>query len=222
MSTQNKKSFLTYIGIVVAILVLLNIVSRSLFFRWDLTENKMYSLSDSSKSVVEKIDDRLTMKVYFSDNLPGEYGNNRRYLQDILEEYAAYSDGNIHFEFYHTDDDEKMQEDAQKSGIQPVQLQVIENDNIFFQADKLTLGYGNEIVIKDLDITFVSTKNYEIIGIKKVLGTASILAMYGIKGRLSINKTTIPIYIDIITDQKIRSEERRVGKECRSRWSPYH
>ena len=24
------------------------------------------------------------------------------------------------------------------------------------------------------------------------------------------------------TDVQIRSEERRVGKECRSRWSPYH
>ena len=24
------------------------------------------------------------------------------------------------------------------------------------------------------------------------------------------------------TDQPLRSEERRVGKECRSRWSPYH
>src|SRR3712207_5304170 len=24
------------------------------------------------------------------------------------------------------------------------------------------------------------------------------------------------------TNQNIRSEERRVGKECRSRWSPYH
>ena len=23
-------------------------------------------------------------------------------------------------------------------------------------------------------------------------------------------------------DQALRSEERRVGKECRSRWSPYH
>ena len=22
--------------------------------------------------------------------------------------------------------------------------------------------------------------------------------------------------------EKVRSEERRVGKECRSRWSPYH
>ena len=24
------------------------------------------------------------------------------------------------------------------------------------------------------------------------------------------------------TDTEVRSEERRVGKECRSRWSPYH
>ena len=24
------------------------------------------------------------------------------------------------------------------------------------------------------------------------------------------------------SSEKLRSEERRVGKECRSRWSPYH
>ena len=24
------------------------------------------------------------------------------------------------------------------------------------------------------------------------------------------------------TETRVRSEERRVGKECRSRWSPYH
>src|SRR2546430_13346045 len=27
---------------------------------------------------------------------------------------------------------------------------------------------------------------------------------------------------DGVIEQMIRSEERRVGKECRSRWSPYH
>ena len=26
----------------------------------------------------------------------------------------------------------------------------------------------------------------------------------------------------VVTPRKDRSEERRVGKECRSRWSPYH
>ena len=85
MNTQNKKSFITYIGIVAAILVIFNVVSRNWFFRLDLTENKMYSLSESSKSVVSKIDDRLTMKVYFSDNLPGEYGNNKLSGIDISD-----------------------------------------------------------------------------------------------------------------------------------------
>ena len=28
--------------------------------------------------------------------------------------------------------------------------------------------------------------------------------------------------IDKPVDKELRSEERRVGKECRSRWSPYH
>ena len=27
---------------------------------------------------------------------------------------------------------------------------------------------------------------------------------------------------DVVDTSKTRSEERRVGKECRSRWSPYH
>ena len=27
---------------------------------------------------------------------------------------------------------------------------------------------------------------------------------------------------DVFRNKNVRSEERRVGKECRSRWSPYH
>ena len=29
-------------------------------------------------------------------------------------------------------------------------------------------------------------------------------------------------YSDTYEAESVRSEERRVGKECRSRWSPYH
>ena len=31
-----------------------------------------------------------------------------------------------------------------------------------------------------------------------------------------------PIVRELYTKKVLRSEERRVGKECRSRWSPYH
>src|SRR5260370_36675262 len=34
------------------------------------------------------------------------------------------------------------------------------------------------------------------------------------------NTTTNTLSFTIVDD--VRSEERRVGKECRSRWSPYH
>ena len=36
------------------------------------------------------------------------------------------------------------------------------------------------------------------------------------------NYTCKPTRFVSLTTSKIRSEERRVGKECRSRWSPYH
>ena len=102
------------------ILFLLNGISNNKFFRWDLTDNDMYSLSMSSESVVKLVDDLLIMKVYFSDDLPGEYANNRRYLQDILEEYEALSDGNIRFEFFRPEDDKDIEQEAQKAGIMPV------------------------------------------------------------------------------------------------------
>ena len=32
----------------------------------------------------------------------------------------------------------------------------------------------------------------------------------------------VDMQVQFLIDKKTRSEERRVGKECRSRWSPYH
>ena len=125
-----KKSVIVPGMLLIVILFLLNGISRNYFFRWDLTDNDMYSLSTASESVVEHVDDLLTMKVYFSDDLPGEYANNRRYLQDILEEYEALSDGNIRFEFFRPEDNKDIEQEAQKAGIMPVQMQVIENDKM--------------------------------------------------------------------------------------------
>ena len=45
----------------------------------------------------------------------------------------------------------------------------------------------------------------------------------GIAIALLLYWLTLAIWIDDDTDPPMpRSEERRVGKECRSRWSPYH
>ena len=148
MKVDNKKSFLVYTVILVASLVFLNLISRNIFKRFDLTDTQMYSLSSSSQSVISKIDDLMTIKVYFSNDLPGNYANNRRYLQDILEEYIAYSKGNLRFEFIDPSSDEDMQLAAQRAGIQPVQLQVIENDKVEVKRVYMGLSILYQIIAK--------------------------------------------------------------------------
>ena len=81
MRLNNKKSSLIFSSIIFLAVIFINLIGRNWFLRFDLTDNKMYSLSSSSKSVVGKIDDLFTIKVYFSNDLPPQYSNNKRYLQ---------------------------------------------------------------------------------------------------------------------------------------------
>ena len=54
------------------------------------------------------------------------------------------------------------------------------------------------------------------------LGTANTLVY--MKGKGIIMREPSVVAVDTKSDEVrcVRSEERRVGKECRSRWSPYH
>jgi len=144
-----KRSVFMPGAVLFAILLVINIISTNRFFRIDLTDNNIFSLSSSSKSVVAEIDDLLTMKVYFSDDLPGEYANNRRYLQDILEEYAAISRGNIKFEFA---SQEKLEEEEFLK-ISRTIPEILENryvnDNNSISA--FQLGYWYEKISPEID-----------------------------------------------------------------------
>ena len=44
----------------------------------------------------------------------------------------------------------------------------------------------------------------------------------GKDGNCNRNGETLPVDCCAMLPLETRSEERRVGKECRSRWSPYH
>ena len=127
---SKKSSYLLYF-IYISAFILINLISMNYFKRIDLTDNKMYSLSDSSKLTIDKIDDPMIIDLYFSDDLPGQLQNNRRYIQDILEEYAAYSN---HINFYFIKNDEKFSSKAQTEGLQSQDIQVIENDEVTFKT----------------------------------------------------------------------------------------
>ncbi len=90
---MQKRQAIIRILLVLGILIALNIVGIKLFTRFDMTQNKMYTLSDASKTLVKNLDDKFLVKAYFTGELPAPYNNNRRYLQDQLNDYRAYGGG---------------------------------------------------------------------------------------------------------------------------------
>ncbi len=148
--------------IVLGILILLNIISIRIFSRVDLTENNIYTLSDASKEMVADLDDIVTVKAYFTEELPAPYNNNRRMLKDMLDEYRAYAGKNIRYEFISPEEEEDKQQ-LRRKGIQPVDIQVVEEDKVEVKRAFMgvTIQYEDKQevipVIKDL-----STLEYDI------------------------------------------------------------
>ena len=90
------------------------------------------------------------------------------------------------------------------------------------QISNLIKKYGETVVFSNLNYTFENTCIYRLVGRNGAGKTTllNILSNYdkNYTGVISIDgeKMNKVDYLDM------RSEERRVGKECRSRWSPYH
>ncbi len=126
---KQKAQTIIQIALVLGILIVLNVISIRLFGRLDLTSQKVYTLSDASKSLVGSFDDRVNVKAYFTEDLPAPYNNNRRAVLDILNEYKAYAGGNLQFEFINPEG-EKGEQEAQQQGVAPVQVQVVNEDRL--------------------------------------------------------------------------------------------
>ena len=86
---------------------------------------------------MQSLDDRVTVKAYFTEDLPAPYNNHRRLLLDQLNEYRAYSRGNLQFEFVDPTG-EKGEQEAQQQGIAPVQVQVVKEDK--FEVKRAYMG----------------------------------------------------------------------------------
>ncbi|MBF0099584.1 MAG: Gldg family protein [Desulfobacterales bacterium] len=139
MSAKGKSETYIKLIIYVVVVVLVNLVGMTLFFRFDLTQNKIYSISAASKKVVSTLSEPLTINVFFTKNLPAPYNNIEQYLHDLLEEYAIHANRYFNYKFYDVSAEEEgaqsqgeNQELAKSYGVYPVQIQNIEQDEIKF------------------------------------------------------------------------------------------
>jgi len=111
----------TFAGIlIIAVLVLFNVVGNYLDYKIDFTEDKMFTLSDGTLSMLQKIEEPVHLEFYFSrqvEDLPIFYKNYATRIEDLLGEYVAASNGKVTLEIIEPKPDSDEAVRAGKVGI---------------------------------------------------------------------------------------------------------
>jgi gliding-associated putative ABC transporter substrate-binding component GldG len=138
---------LLYSMFVVGAVVVVNLLSTRVFGRIDLTEHKVYTLSQPSKDLVKKLPDYMTVKAFMSNDLPPELKTVSRYVRDLIDEYKTSSGGKFRWEAIDPGTDKKLEEEANRCKVQKLQIQVLRNQK--FEMGQYYMGlcieYGSQV-----------------------------------------------------------------------------
>ncbi len=125
--TASKKNNLKSVLITLAIVLLLNAIGSSFFHRFDLTQDKRYTLSPTSLDIIKQVKNPLYIKVYMQGDLPAEFKRLQQETKQLLEEFQAYNT-NIVFEFVDPLENEDTSMDNIKElyrkGLTPINITV--------------------------------------------------------------------------------------------------
>lgn len=102
-------------------LVVLNIVLAAVPARIDLTEGRVYTLSDGTRQVLAKLDAPVVVRLYYTQSgdtsVPVALNTFAKRVQDLLAEYVAASGGRLVLERLNPEPDSDAEEAAIRDGI---------------------------------------------------------------------------------------------------------
>jgi ABC-2 type transport system permease protein len=126
--------------ILVLILILANWLGNFFFYRFDLTQEKRFTLSNTTRKLAARIDDRIICKVYLEGKLTANYRRLRIAISDYLNELNQYSKIPVEYTFIDPLEglDEKAQRDVIEQflakGLSPKRVKVQGENELAYQV----------------------------------------------------------------------------------------
>jgi gliding-associated putative ABC transporter substrate-binding component GldG len=181
---NNLKSLLS----IIIVLLILNGIGHFFFHRFDLTQDKRYTLSETSLNIIKQVKNPLSVKIYMQGELPSEFKRLQQETRQLLEEFQAYN-SNIVFEFVDPLEDEDTSMDNIKElyrkGLTPVNITV---------DDK---GKQSQAMVFPWAIAVYDNKEINIPLLKNIMGASTTEKVIGSVQHLeysiadAINKITV-------------------------------
>ncbi|NQY27087.1 MAG: Gldg family protein [Piscirickettsiaceae bacterium] len=147
-----NKQLLSTTGLILAVILFIsfNIVTNGNLTssRIDLTEDNLYTLSEGSLNIIESLQDEITLRLYFSEQVAQELPSLKSYAQrvhELLDEYQRASDGKIRLLIINPEPYSDDEQRADRYGLQSVPING-ETDPLYFGLAGNNLLDGVEII----------------------------------------------------------------------------
>ena len=129
MKNKNLKLLsIAFSFIILGYVVVINMLSQQKFARIDLTQNRIFSISQVSKNKLRSLDDILTIELYFSDNLPQNLKRVQNDIRDLMDEFRIAGGRNVKIVWKNPLRSQTDRHDAIAMNIPPIRVQSIERD----------------------------------------------------------------------------------------------
>ena len=128
-----KRNQLISFIITLIIIVVVNIIASFVYTRFDLTSEKRYTLSDTSKEILRNLDDYVYFRIYLEGEFPAGFKKLRKETKEMLDEFRAYSKF-IDYDFINPSESNDAAERSEtykilyQSGLNPTELSIQTKD----------------------------------------------------------------------------------------------
>ncbi len=120
--------------------------------RVDLTSDKIYSLTASTRGLLQKLDQRLVVEAYFSpkDKLPVNYRETRAVLDNFLDELVQLGKGKVVLKRYDPNSDKAVADRCSRIGVKPQDLRSASSTSLsvdrHWQGVRLVYGGKHKVL----------------------------------------------------------------------------
>ncbi len=178
--------------ILLAIIIAANIILSTVRIRADLTEDKIFTLSEGTRNILKHLDKPVTLKFFSSErsrHVPIPFKNFARQVADLLKEYQLASNGKITIETYDPQPDSDAEEWAGRYGLSGQNLSLIGAGDATLYLGLVAVQGDTHIAIPFIDPRMEELLEYNITRLiarvvnprKPVIGVMSSLPVMGVQ-----------------------------------------
>ncbi len=151
------------VGAGIVVLAALNFLGDRYFARWDLTSDRRYSLSSSTRALLASLTDTVHVRFYLTPGLPQPYETHGRFVRDLLGEYLRAARGRMVLEQIAPDGSDDMDREFRRLHMAPARFTQVASDQ--YQVREGHMGLVLRYKGKEEVLAFVNnvdTLEYEL------------------------------------------------------------